>query len=152
MKNLKSLIILGVLVVAAAPLFAQASADITVSANVARSCQITGGAIAFGAYDVLSGAAVTASDTISVRCTKDAAGFTIDVDGGVGGDFSMTNGTDDLAYSLSIEGSPWTVGGSYTYIPANSGWTDLTVEGTITANQFVSDGAYDDTVVATINF
>ncbi|HUP65854.1 MAG TPA: spore coat U domain-containing protein [Thermoanaerobaculia bacterium] len=153
MKNLKSLTILGILLIAAVPTFAASStADIAVSANVAKMCEIEAGSIDFGAYDPWSATAVNGSGTFRVRCTKSADAVTVGLGDGLNLDRTMGNGTDFLAYSLLDGAAAWTDAAPKSVTFATSGWQTLTISGTLAAGQDVSDGSYTDTVVATINF
>ncbi|MGH9458589.1 MAG: Csu type fimbrial protein [Thermoanaerobaculia bacterium] len=154
MKTLKSLAILGVLLVAVTPLYAaSSSANVTVQANVAKQCGIQGGTVDFGAYDPFSATADSASGSIQVRCTKNAAAVTISLSLGVRGDRTMSNGTDVLAYTLTDDsGNAWDMTSTKTYSATDFNWTTLGIDGALAAGQDVSDGAYTDTVVATINF
>lgn len=145
-------------------LAATATANVTVSATVANNCTITGGALAFGAYDPLVTNATDAKDgsgTFTVACTKGASGVTIDL--GQGQNYSsgrqMIAGSDAVSYQLysdsgrtSIWGS--TSGGATVAVaaPTSKAPVTHTVYGRITGGQDVAAGSYADTVVATVNF
>jgi spore coat protein U-like protein len=147
-----------------------ASADdtdnLTVSASVAESCTISGNNLGFGAYNTITGAAVTGSATIAVACTT---GTETTVTLGEGENEhsgslpeaplrQMTDGSGHfLGYSLYSDTQrlvPWgdTVLTGKGYIAASSASANLTVFGRITASQDVPAGAYGDSVVATIAF
>jgi len=50
-----------------------ATSNLNVSATVTATCSITAGALAFGAYDPLTGAQVDGSAQLTVACTKGTA-------------------------------------------------------------------------------
>jgi spore coat protein U-like protein len=142
-----------------------ATDNLTVTATVADSCTITGGTLAFGTYDTVSGAAIDASGEISVACTKDAtAAITLDQGSNASGtstdadpDRRMLSGTEVLSYTLFTDSgrtTEWgnTAGTSKSYTAATSDSVAQTVFGRITADQDVPAGSYTDTVVATVTF
>jgi spore coat protein U-like protein len=140
--------------------------DLTVSANVAESCTITGNNLGFGAYNTVSGSAVLGSATIAVACTTGTE-TTITLGEGENEHTGslpeaplrqMTDGSGHfIGYSLYSDTQrlvPWgnTVLTGKGYTALTSGSADLTVFGRITAGQDVPAGAYGDSVVATIAF
>jgi spore coat protein U-like protein len=157
------LIFSGLVLGLAAPAFAQtATANLAVSATVAKNCSISTTPVAFGSYDPIVTNAVTPLDgtgTVVVTCTK-GAGSRIDL--GQGSNYSaarrMAGGTDFLTYELYVDSTRTTVWGS----GAGSGQTiaaapnknprTFTVYGRVAAGQDVGAASYADTVVATINF
>ena len=148
----------------AAPAFAQtATANLAVSATVAKNCSITTTAVAFPNYDPVVTHASTNLDStgsVVVTCTK-GAGTRIDL--GLGGNASgstrrMAGGGDFLTYELYQESGRTIVWGSGTtngmviaVAPSKAART-FTVYGRVPAGQDVSAASYSDTVVATINF
>lgn len=144
MKTLKSLVILGILVVAAVPMFGQATATVTVQANVNRVCEweTATATLDFLTYDPIGGADATATAALRYRCTKSKTGESVDI--AFVTDGLMNNGTDDLAYTLTNT--------DFTYAAATSGWQDLTLDGTVAGGQDVSDGSYLDTMTVVINY
>ena len=153
MKNLKSLVILGVLMVAAVPAFAQsATANISLNAAVVTMCEVEAGSVLFNDYDTFVAGPTSGTGTFRVRCTKDAPGVTVGLGDGLNADRTMTNGTDFLAYSLLDGAAAWTDAAPKSVTFASRGWQTLTITGSLAAAQDVSEGAYTDTVVATINF
>ena len=145
-------------------LAATATANVTVSASVTNNCSITGGSLAFGAYDPLVTNATDPKDgsgTFTVACTKGASGVTIDL--GQGQNYSagrrMIAGADWVTYQLYSDSGRTTVWGSTSggatvavAAPTSKAATTYTVYGRITGGQDVAAGNYGDTVVATVNF
>ena len=148
----------------AAPAFAQtATANLGVSATVAKNCSITTTTVAFGAYDPVVANATAALDgtgSVVVTCTK-GAGTRIDL--GLGANVSgttrrMAGGTDFLTYELyqdtgrtTVWGSGAAAGQTIPVAPSRAART-FTVFGRVPAGQDVAAASYTDTVVATINF
>ncbi len=145
-------------------LAAIATANVTVSATVSNNCSITGGALAFGAYDPLVTHATDPKDgtgTFTVACTKGATGVTIDL--GQGANYSserrMIAASNYVAYQLYSDSGRTTVWGSTSggstlavSAPTSKAPVTYTVYGRITGGQDVPAGSYADTVVATVNF
>jgi spore coat protein U-like protein len=148
----------------AAPTFAQtATANLSVSATVAKNCSITTTAVAFGAYDPIVTNAVAPLDgtgSVVVTCTK-GAGTRIDL--GLGANASgttrrMAGGGDFLTYELyqttartTVWGSGAAAGLTIPVAPSKAART-FTVYGRVPGGQDVTATSYADTVVATINF
>jgi len=148
----------------AAPAFAQtATANLGISASVAKNCTISTTAVAFGAYDPIVTNAVNPLDgtgTVVVTCTK-GAGTRIDLDLGTnasGTTRRMSGGGDFLTYELYTTTARTTVWGSGAAngltIPAapSKAARTYTVYGRVAGAQDVTATNYADTVVATINF
>ena len=148
----------------AAPAFAQtATANLGVSATVAKNCSISTTPVAFGAYDPIVTNATNPLDgtgTVVVTCTK-GAGTRIDL--GLGSNATgttrrMTGGGDFLTYELYTTTARTTVWGSGAAagltIPAapSKAARTYTVYGQVAGGQDVTATSYADTVVATINF
>ena len=148
----------------AAPAFAQtATANLGVSATVAKNCSITTTAVAFGAYDpvvVNDTAALDGTGSVVVTCTK-GAGTRIDL--GVGANAAgavrrMAGGGDFLTYELytttartTVWGTGAAAGLTIPVAPSRAART-FTVFGRVPGGQDVTAASYADTVVATINF
>jgi len=159
-----ALIVGGLALGLTAPAFAQtATANLGVSATVAKNCSITTSAVAFGSYDPVVTHATSPLDgsgSVVVTCTK-GAGTRIDL--GVGANASgstrrMAGGGDFLTYELyqntgrtTVWGSGASAGQTIAAAPSRAART-FTVFGRIPAGQDVSAASYADTVVATINF
>ena len=150
-----------------APARAGTDADtLAVTATVQNSCAITGGTLAFGVYDIASGAAVDASPTVRVACTAGAV-TTITLDQGANANAGSSDAaplrrlsdgvTGFLSYTLYSDAGRATVWGNTGgtgkgYTAVNASASDQTIYGRLAANQEVPTGAYTDTVVATIMF
>jgi spore coat protein U-like protein len=148
----------------AAPALAQtATANLDVTATVAKNCSITTTAVAFGAYDPIvanATAVVVIPGSVVVTCTK-GAGTRIDLDLGTnasGTTRQMGGGTDNLTYELyqnttrtTVWGSGAAAGQTIATAPSKAPRT-FTVYGRVVAGQDVAAGSYSDTVVATITF
>jgi spore coat protein U-like protein len=161
-----ALILLGSIAFATPALAGTDTDNLNVTASVENSCVITGGTLAFGVYDTVSGAAVNASTSINVECTAGAI-TTITLGEGANEDTGSTpaaparrlydGDASFLSYSLYSDAGRTTAWGDtaetgkgYTAITAEA--AALTVYGRVAANQDVPAGSYTDTVVATVTF
>lgn len=167
MKSAKlflGLAVLGVLLIGSAGVANAASktADLAVSASIAKNCTIETVAVGFPAYDPIVAHATAADDStsgsITVACTKGAA---ITIALGQGGNYSagnrMVHGTTDfLNYALfkdSARGQAWGTGADAMSVTAASkNAVTYAVYGRIAGGQDQPEGTYTDTVVATVNF
>lgn len=147
-----------------------------VTSSVAQACIVTSTAtLGFAAYDPIVANATSAlagTGSVSITCTKDSSGITIDLNAGGHVNVNqrrMVGGTGDfLNYNIlqpattspwsSCTGTTWgsTVGGS-AYSPSGVTWNSnapqaFTVCGSVPAAQNVSAGTYSDTVTVTVNF
>ena len=160
------LIIIGTLAVAPAAIAGTDIDDLTVTATVQDSCIITGGTLAFGVYDTVSGAAVDASMAQSVECTQGAMttitlgeGDHADAGSAAAAPLRRLNdgGTSYLSYSLFSDVGRTTVWGDTAdtgkdYTATSSAASNQTVYGRLAANQNAVPGSYADTVIVTITF
>jgi spore coat protein U-like protein len=136
--------------------------NIQVSATVVDACTLEGAPVlAFGDYDPTA-ADDAATATFQVICTV-GTGYTINFDRGAnetGGERAMAGGASEtLTYQLykdSAHTEPLdatvTITGTGSGRDASGTANDVTVYGVIPAGQYVSTGAYADTVVATVSF
>ncbi len=156
MKSIKGLVILGVLMVVAIPMFGQtATATVNVSANVPKVCEWNAASadMAFGAYDPFlasPGGDLAASATLQFRCTKSRGGATIAVDFTT--DSVMTNtgdATQNLNYTV-LNGAAALA--DYTFSSASSAWQTMTLNGALAGGQDVADGSYTDLITIDINY
>jgi spore coat protein U-like protein len=149
------------------------------AANNCPGATVTATAFAFGAYDAVTGAAVTSSATVTVTCGGGGTGPIISIQLNAGlnsaGSFNprvmkSTTSTDTLNYNLFVNTSYiatniWGDGTSGTQDPGGNtsgvnGANTLvkTVNGQIPANQDPSGACpatpctYNDTVTITVNF
>jgi spore coat protein U-like protein len=152
-----------------AALATTATANLGVSATITNNCTISTAALAFGAYEPLSGAsAVNGTGTVTVACTSGLTGAVVTLGEGLhasGGSTAAVplrqmqdSGTDKLTYKLYSDSGRTTVWGNTagTGLAASTGTgtnQNLTVYGTIDSGQnTLPAGSYADTVVATITF
>jgi len=150
------------LLAAAVPASAQsASSSFQVSASVLRTCTIAATAIDFGSYDPVGANDTTPADqtgTVAVRCTR---GTSWSVELGAGDNFSggrrMQIGAtgEYLGYELYSDASRtavWDSATPQTGVAANRSPLALTVYGRVPAGQDALEGAYLDSIAATVNF
>jgi spore coat protein U-like protein len=126
-------------------------------------CTISTTSVAFGSYDVFSGANVDSTGTVTINCGSSVRNLTVSLSKGASGTYAnrtMVKSGENLAYNLYTNAActiVWGDGtaGTQTYFnadPPNSTNVVLTIYGRITALQDVSAGAYSDTITATINW
>jgi spore coat protein U-like protein len=144
---------------ATSALAATATTTFQVTAAVAATCLITATNLAFGTY---TGVLASSTSTISVTCTNTTT-WNVGLNAGTAPGATVTTrkmsgpGGAPLAYSLSQDAAHtinWgnTVG-TDTETGAGTGSAQaLTVFGQAPAGQFVTPGAYVDTITATITF
>lgn len=142
---------------------ATATSTFGVTATVLAKCKITAGDLAFGNYDPTSASPLDATSTITVRCNKNKA-YDIGLNAGTFSGATVTTrkmtGADaaGLAYALTQDSghaTNWgqTVGTDTKYVNSATGADEThTVYGRIASGQFVTDGAYSDTITATITY
>lgn len=142
------------------------TSNMTVTASVNATCSITAGAMGFGTYNTLTGAALDGTATLAVQCTKGAI-TTITLGQGN----NPASGSSDvlplrqlksglinaLSYTLYTDSTRLLIWGNTTltgmaYVPASASSNNITVYGRIASGQDVPAGSYSDTVVATISF
>ena len=141
------------------------TATFGVSATVTKSCDVSGTALGFGAVNVLTGANVDATATLTATCTSGSA-FTIGLSAGTSPGATtasrmMTQSADNtkrLSYTLSAVapgGANWG-GAGEPGIASSTGsgsGQPITVYGRIPAGQTATSmGLYSDTIIATIDF
>lgn len=143
---------------------AQNTGSFAVTATVNAACIVSGSDLAFGAFNVLSGANVDQTSALSATCTNGSA-YTIGLNAGASTGATVstrkmthTNGTTLLNYSLSTlssGGANWDdVGGTTVASGTGSGGAQsITVYGRVPTGQTAPIvGAYSDSIVATIDF
>ncbi|HUL60206.1 MAG TPA: spore coat U domain-containing protein [Anaeromyxobacteraceae bacterium] len=136
---------------------ATATSNITVTATVIKSCQLTAGTVAFGNYDPLAAANTDATGTFTVACNKGTA-WSISL--GLGANASgairrMTDGTNFLTYELYNDAGRTTVWNAVNLVSgvaANKTAVSETIYGRVTAGQDLAAASFTDTVVATVTF
>lgn len=153
--------VLALLAVAAPAAAQSASASFQVSANVLRTCTIAATAIDFGNYDPVSANDTTPADqtgTVTIRCTRGTAWSVALGDGanfGTGRQMQLGTTGEFLGYELYSDigrTAVWNAAAPVTGTAASRAPVALTVYGRVPAGQDALEGAYLDTVAATINF
>jgi spore coat protein U-like protein len=147
-----------------------ATANLTVTANIANTCSISTANVAFGTYDPVSTNASTPLDgtgTVTTTCTNGFNTAKITLSQGAnpaGGSTTavplrrMVNGGNFMSYFLYQDSGRTTVWGdtpatSPASLTATGSAQNTTVYGRVTAGQTTLPAAsYSDTVVATITF
>jgi spore coat protein U-like protein len=166
---------LALMVLAVAPALAgNATANVSVSANIANVCTISTGAVAFGAYDPIvtnDSTPLDGSGTVTITCTK---GATTTLGLGLGANAvgsvrkMKDSGSNLLTYELyqppnTTPGSAcsfssptvWGNSGAGLFTPAaapDKNARTYNVCGQVASGQDLPFGSYTDTVVATVNF
>jgi len=146
----------------AVPAAAQtASATFQVSANVLKNCTVSAGDVVIGAYDPVVAndtADATGTGTVTVRCTKNTL-YNVGLNDGshVGRRMQVGASGDFLSYELYSDSgytSVWGATGTarVTRTASSSAAFAHTVYARVPAGQDVDQGAYTDTVTATIEF
>lgn len=137
------------------------TATFQVSASVTKTCTIAANPIDFGSYDPVGANDTNPADqtgTVTIRCTR---GTAYSVALGQGDNFSggrrMQLGASGefLAYELFSDASRtavWDAAAPVAGTAANRSPIALTVYGRVPAGQDAVEGAYLDTVAATVNF
>jgi spore coat protein U-like protein len=164
-RSVQYIILTVALTLVSSSLFAQGSVSTTnannVTAAVVGSCRwITPMTMAFGNYDPLAVPPTTASAGIQFKCVKrtnatDTYRIWFSKTAG-----NMVSGGDNLAYTLTNAGTglalPTTAATAIAVagtagIGALAGY-NFTVDGSVAAGQDVGVGAYQDTVVVTVEY
>jgi spore coat protein U-like protein len=138
---------------------ATAPATIGITSTVQATCLNAVTPLAFGTY---TGAILHAAATVTVTCTNTTT-YTVGLDPGVTAGATVTtrqmkNATFLLNYGLFTDAA-WTI--NWGNIGGAGGWVSgtgtgsaqvLTVYGQIVAGQYVTPGAYADTITATVTY
>jgi len=141
---------------------ASASAYLGVSLTVVPNCQVAVNDLQFGTYDpLLANAAqpLDATADLNMLCTKEAQA-TIRFDFGrnaLGPVRGMAAGTDRVTYNLFQDSSrttPWADGEHALHVVGSGGRTPqrYVIYGRVSPGQEVPPGAYNDVVMATVDF
>ena len=132
-----------------------ATANMTVSATVAKSCVVTGpsGPVNFASYDPVSTTQLSAPGTISVRCVR-GTGYSIALTSDTG--FNMRGTGGDIPYAvLQPDGSTsWTA--NSLVVPATAITSSAARDYVATVRPAVGvdvpAGSYTDTVHVTVTY
>ncbi|HEY5048332.1 MAG TPA: spore coat U domain-containing protein [Rhizomicrobium sp.] len=137
-----------------------ATTTFTVTATVVASCVTSATNMGFGNYTAGAGTPDNASSTISVTCTNNDP-YTIALNGGDSGHVAartMLNGANALNYGVYTSSGYTTIwgdgtGGTQTVSGTGSGAAqNYTAYGQVPTAEYVTAGAYLDTLTATVTF
>jgi spore coat protein U-like protein len=128
----------------------------------AANCTLSTTSVAFGSYDVFTGAPTDSAGTVTYRCNGNAD-IMVTITTGQSGTFNprrLAQGAEQLSYNLyrdaarSIiwgDGSSGTQAHTQINVPNNT-TIDVPVYARVPATQDVTAGSYTDSVTVTINF
>jgi spore coat protein U-like protein len=130
-----------------------------VTATVQANCLVSATNLAFGTY---TGAAATSTSAVSVTCTNSTA-YNVGLSSGLATGATVTTrqmtgpGSALLGYALFSDAGRtvnWgqTIGTDTVTGTGNGSAQSITVYGQATAGQFVTPGAYTDTITATVTY
>jgi spore coat protein U-like protein len=132
------------------------------SAQGLFSCTISVTGVNFGPYDVFGASPVDSTGNVRYRCGILAFNITITLSRGQSPTFSprtMVSGSEQLGYNLYLDAAHTVIWGDgsggtqqYSIVNPPNGNVNLPIYGRIPPGQDVRAGAYNDTIVATINF
>jgi spore coat protein U-like protein len=133
-----------------------------VTATVIAACNVTATDLGFGNYDAASGTANDATSTVTVICSNGTT-FDVALDAGTTAGAAvnarlLTDGTDTLSYALYSDAGRTTLWGDNTSGTSDVSGTgdgtnqNLTVYGRIPVSQYVTAGAYSDTITVTVTY
>lgn len=134
---------------------------VSVSGSVTGKCTTSGGSLSFGAYSPLSGAALDATGSLTLQCTRGTPSVTITLDNGTnsthatGTTRAMSGGGSYLSYEIytsAAHTTVWNSVNSVSYASSTMAATGIAVYGHIPGAQDVKAATYSDSVVATVNF
>jgi spore coat protein U domain-containing protein, fimbrial subunit CupE1/2/3/6 len=156
-----AMLVAGVVLISLSAFAADATGNLSVSANVVNACTVSDGTLNFGAYDPLSGSNLDQTGSFDVRCTNGGSAA-IKLDQGLHGTGSldaparrMTDGGgnyldyqlfSDVDRAVAWEGA---TGIDYT---GTGNTQSQTVYGRIVAGQNAVAGNFSDTVVITVTY
>ena len=151
--------VLPAIVPISSPLAATATTTFQVTATVQATCLISATNLAFGTY---TGVQIAATSTISITCTNTSP-YNVGLNPGTAPGATVTTrkmtgpGGALLAYALYQDAGHtinWgqTVGTDTEAGTGNGSAQALTVNGLLTAGQFVTPGSYVDTITATVTY
>ena len=140
-------------------LSATATASFGVSVTVQATCLVSASSMNFGAY---TGTALNATSAISVNCTNSTP-YNVGLSAGLAPGATVNNrrmvgpGSALLSYALSSSSQGivnWgkTVGADTVAGTGNGTPQALSVHGLISAGQFITTGAYSDTITVTVSY
>ena len=152
--------ILGILALGITPMAGASTvtSNMAVTASVQATCIVNAAAMAFGTY--VSTAASTSTANITVTCTNSTT-YTLGLDAGATSGASVTtrqmkNGAAVLNYALFSDAGHTTnwgnTTGSWVSGIGNGAGQAIPVYGQAAAGQYVTPGAYSDSITATVTY
>lgn len=159
LRTLAGIGLLGLAVPLTPAMAATATATIGITATVQATCLISANPLAFGNY---TGSQVSTATALSVTCTNTTP-YNVGLDAGEGPNNSVTGrqmtgpAGQHLSYSLTTDAghaANWgnTVGSDTVSGTGNGSAQPYLVNAVVPGNQYVSPGAYSDTVTATVTY
>lgn len=150
---------------AAAPAFAQAEADLEVSATVTENCVVSAGALDFGDIDVTTGTHFDMTAQLTVKCTNGTE-WTASADAGLGTGATIASrkmqdaGANLLSYGLYTDNGRTTAWGAAAgesvgvFTDEGTGANQTkTIYGRVFGGQAsLPAGEYEDTVQVTVSY
>jgi len=136
---------------------ATATTTFAVTATVQATCTVSASVMAFGTYTTVVS---NSTSTVTVTCTNSTP-YTVGLDAGLATGATVTtrqmkNGAALLNYALFTDSGHVTnwgnTTGSWVAGTGNGNAQALTVYGQVAASQFVTPGAYTDTITATVTY
>lgn len=131
-----------------------------VSATVTDVCTVTATPMAFGNY-ASGGATISTTNTVSVTCNT-GTGYFVDLNSGLNStNFTprkMNNGVNLLDYNIYTDLGHTSIWGDGTNSTVrvqgtgNGAAQSITAYGNIPAAQSLPGGAYNDTIIVTVNY
>jgi spore coat protein U-like protein len=166
-RRLSSIVAIGSVLIASTSVPALATsttATIAVTATALSSCLVIATPLAFGNYSATGGSATDATSTVTATCTSGTP-YTLALDSGTTSGSTvaaraLANALDSktLTYGLYTTSGHTTSWGDGTASTVTQGATSTglpaayTVYGEIPAHQYVTTGAYTDTVTVTLAY
>jgi spore coat protein U-like protein len=153
--HLASICVVGVLTLLASIPAAAATATTTfaVTATVQATCTVSATAMAFGTY---TAAVAPSTSTVTVTCTNTTP-YTVGLSAGLATgatvtNRSMTGGSVLLGYGLYSDSAHSVNFVTTTSLTGNGAAQPITIYGQIPAAEYVTPGAYTDTITVTVSY
>ena len=132
---------------------ATATTTFAVTATVQATCSVSATAMAFGNYAAV---VLPATSTVSVTCTNTTP-YTVGLDAGTAPSATVTNrsmkvGAVLLGYGLFSDNTHTTNFVTTASLNGNGASQPITIYGQIPAGQYVTPGAYADTITVNVSY
>ena len=133
------------------------------SRNTEAACTLSATGVAFGNYNVFTGAAVDSTGSVTYNCDNTTHDIVVTLSTGSSGTYTgrtLRSGANQLTYNLYTDAARTLVWGDGTggtdmyskHNPQNNRDVSITIYGRIAAGQDAAVGTYTDSVTATVNF